>query len=238
MPPPEVEPGQRLVVVLDGNTSWEKVSVEGYRVMTMALDDELPGRLAGVSARLVVNLAAPKALESLSALRAAGNTSRFWGCIADATSNRALALGMVEPATRPLDPDGVLAGIGAYATRGTRVVTVGADVDALVSLRQALARQGMSVSMAWDGKQAADLFTMVKPEVIVLDLDLPRDGYAIAGRLAALEPIPAAVFIAGKDDANGFAVVLRDPAHTQRIVPYDKLLARIVVRPETQPEKR
>jgi hypothetical protein len=32
-----------------------------------------------------------------------------------------------------------------------------------MSLRQALSRGGMSVSMAWDGKQAADLLGVVRP---------------------------------------------------------------------------
>jgi len=64
---------------------------------------------------------------------------------------------------------------------------VGADVDALMSLRQALARKGLSVSMAWDAKQAADLLQVVRPEVVVVDLALPRrDGYGIVARLAAL----------------------------------------------------
>jgi DNA-binding response OmpR family regulator len=73
----------------------------------------------------------------------------------------------------------VLATIRGRGTRGTRVLTAGADADALISLRQALAREGMSVSMAWDGKQAADLLDMIRPEIVVVELDLPpRAGYA------------------------------------------------------------
>src|SRR5207302_254456 len=81
--------------------------------------------------------------------------------------------------------DAIVAALARYAVRGTRVVTAGADVDGLMSLRQALARRGMSVSMAWDGKQASELLVVVRPEVVVVDLGLPRrDGYGILARPA------------------------------------------------------
>src|SRR5206468_11150 len=81
------------------------------------------------------------------------------------------------------DPDDVVETLERYAVRGTRVVTAGADVDALMSLRQALARKGLSVSMAWDAKQAADLLQVVRPEVVVGDLALPRrDGSGSVAR--------------------------------------------------------
>src|SRR5438477_2931508 len=80
-----------------------------------------------------------------------------------------------------------------------------------MSLRQALARRGISVSMAWDAKQAADLLLIVRPEVVVVDLALPRrDGYAIVGRLANVEPAPSTLIVQGADDmAAGFAAVSR-----------------------------
>src|SRR5205809_5880582 len=122
---------------------------------------------------------------------------------------------MVEPSSRPLDPDAILEALGPHAGRGIRVVTAGADVDALMSLRQALARRGMSVSMAWDGKQASELLVVVRPEVVVVDLGLPRrDGYGILARLGTVDPVPAAVVIPAADDfTTAFAAALADPAH-------------------------
>src|SRR5206468_6005595 len=112
--------------------------------------EEAAARLRELDAtRIVANLAAPGTLATLTALRAVGSTARFWGCLAAPAADRVLALGMIEPAVRPIDPDAILALLGSYTTRGTRVVTAGADVDALMSLRQALSRGGMSVSMAW-----------------------------------------------------------------------------------------
>ena len=84
--------------------------------------------------------------------------------------------GVVSPANGPLSREEML------------------SILMLMSLRQALARLGASVSMAWDGKQAADLLAVVQPEVVVVDLGLTRrDGYLIAARLGALEAIPHAV---------------------------------------------
>src|SRR5207244_3821140 len=86
----------------------------------------------------------------------------------------------------------ILPVLGGYATRGTRVVTAGADGDVLMSLRHALTRQGLSVSMAWDAKQAVDLFDAVRPELVVLDLELPpRNGYELVVRLAGAIPVRA-----------------------------------------------
>src|SRR5207253_7778470 len=90
------------------------------------------------------------------------------------------------------DPDAILEALGPHAGRGIRVVTAGADVDALMSLRQALARRGMSVSMAWDGKQASELVGGVRPEVMVVDLDLPRrEGCVTVAGPGAVDPLPS-----------------------------------------------
>src|SRR2546428_13492673 len=148
----------------------------------------------------------------MGALRAAGVSGRFWGCLAAPASDKALPLGMIEPTTRPLDPDAVLHVLGGYAPRGTRIVTAGADGDTLMSLRHALTRQGLSVSMAWDAKQAVDLFEAVRPEVVVLDLELPpRHGYELVVRLAGSSPGPSAVLVYGEGDDTraGFAAPLR-----------------------------
>ena len=189
---------------------------------------------------MVVNLTTPRALETLLALRAAGCSARFWGCLADPNTGRALPLGMIEPAARGLDPEAVLTSLGPCATRGTRVVTVGEDVDAFVSLRQALARQGMSVSMAWNAKQAEELLPLVRPAVVVLDLDLPaREACGIAAQLGACDPPPTTVLVAGSQDrAVGFAAALVDPARAHHLIPLDKLLARFLGRGEAPGERR
>jgi hypothetical protein len=179
--------------------------------------------------RIIANLAAPGVLDALAALRAAGSTACFHGCIAAPGAKKALPLGLLEPAVQPVDPDAVVGALGTYIARGTRVVTIGSDVDVLVTLRQAMARQGMSVSMAWDAKQAADLLVMVKPQLVVVDLNLRREGYGIVARLAAIDPIPNLVVIRGSADPSaGFASVVAEPAHAARTVALESLLLNVL----------
>jgi ActR/RegA family two-component response regulator len=225
----------RRIAVLDVDPVWESAAIAGYEVVLVNPEEDTAGALAELEpARVVVNLAAPGALDAVAALRGAGSESKVWGCIGAAGADRAIAIGIVEVAARPLDCDAILEILKRYTSRGTRVVTAGADVDTLMSLRQAMARLGMSVSMAWDAKQATDLLTVVRPEVLVIDLDLPRQaGYGILARLSAADPIPCAVIVPGKDDAtDAFAAALAQPGMSDLAVPRDRLLADAIGRQE------
>ena len=238
---PRAHGARRLVVVLDVDPVWEGAVIDGTEVTVVKPGSDVFARFVGVTpTRLVVNLAAPGALAAMGALRAAGVSGRFWGCLASPASDKALPLGMIEPATRPLDPDAVLLVLGGYAPRGTRIVTAGADGDTLMSLRHALTRQGLSVSMAWDAKQAVDLFEAVRPEVVVLDLELPpRHGYELVVRLAGSSPVPSAVLVYGEGDDTGagFTAALR-AAPRNGLVPRDRLLANVLGHSEVPPEAR
>ena len=240
-PRPRVHGARRLVIVLDVDPVWEGAVIDGTEVTVVKPGSDVFARFVGVTpTRLVVNLAAPGALAAMGALRAAGVSGRFWGCLASPASDKALPLGMIEPATRPLDPDAVLLVLSGYAPRGTRIVTAGADGDTLMSLRHALTRQGLSVSMAWDAKQAVDLFEAVRPEVVVLDLELPpRHGYELVVRLAGSSPVPSAVLVYGEGDDTGagFAAALR-AAPRNGLVPRDRLLADVLGHSEAPPEAR
>lgn len=230
----ESEGTGHVVAVLDVEGSWDRVT--GHDLIVVPPDAEAADRLGSLTLeRLVVNLAAPGALETLAALRAGGSTARFWGCIADTAKGRGLPLGMIEPAATPLDPNAVVAALEAYVVKGGRVVTAGADVDALMSLRQALTRQGISVSMAWDAKQAADLLGVVRPHVAVVDLDLPRrDGYAIVAGLGAALAAPHAVIV-GTGDPAAFAATLADVTHATRAVPLDRIVSAVLAGNEAAP---
>ena len=230
----ESEGTERVVAVLDVEGSWDRV--DAHDLVVIPPNAEAAERLKGITAeRLLVNLAAPGALETLAALRAGGSTARFWGCIADPAKGRGLPLGMIEPAAAPLDPDALVAALEAYVVKGGRVVTAGADVDALMSLRQALTRQGISVSMAWDAKQATDLLSVVRPHVVVIDLDLPRrDGYAIVAGLGSALAAPHAAIV-GTGDPAGFAATLADVTHASRAVPLDRIVTSVLAGSEAAP---
>ncbi|HEV7732074.1 MAG TPA: hypothetical protein VGR62_07925, partial [Candidatus Binatia bacterium] len=238
---PEVAPAQEApielaceatprIVVLDTDASWDDLTCESHQLTRFAPDADTVTRVVALAPqRLVVNLAVAGALEMVYQLRAAGVTGRCWGMIAGVGAPKVLPLSLIDASCRPLDPDAVIATIGGYAGQGTRVVTVGADVDALISLRQALARQGLSVSMAWNAKQAEDLLGMVKPQVAVVDLDLPqRDGYGIVARLAGMTPVPTMLLVQGVEESGPrFAALLVDPSHRERMVDRGKLLTTV-----------
>ncbi|HLK12785.1 MAG TPA: GAF domain-containing protein [Candidatus Binatia bacterium] len=236
--PREAGSGGRVVAVIDSDATWEGVALDGRTVALLAPDAELAGRLAALAPeRVVLNLAARDALGVLVGLRAAGCQARVWGCIANPATDRGVALGMIEPALHPLDPDAILAALGAFVTRGGRAITVGGEVDGFMSLRQALSRQGISVTMAWDAKQVLDLLPVVRPQAVVVDLDLARrDGYAIAAALGAVSPAPHAILLGGGEDAAAaFAATLTDPRNGTQPVPLDRLLASCVGRSEGPP---
>jgi CheY-like chemotaxis protein len=92
-------------------------------------------------------------------------------------------------------------------------VTAGADVDALMSLRQALSRRRASVSMAWDAKQAREMLGVVRPHAVVIDMSMPkRDGCSIVSAVTALDPLPAPrARVEHRDPAMDFSALLADP---------------------------
>ena len=218
------------VVVVDSNPRWGQTTLHGVEVSHVAPHENAYGAIAKADAdRALVNLAVPGVLETMAACRENGVTVPFCGFLADPDGERGLALGFVELVPGPVDPDDVLVALQTYGPRGTRVLTAGGDADAFISLRQALSRQGMSVSMAWDGKQAQDLLSMVQPEVVVVDLDLPpKGGLHLIVSLLDGDRIPMVVAIPGKTNlAASAATLLKSSAMTARLATLDRLLDRV-----------
>jgi hypothetical protein len=219
------------VVVLDTDQAWTRAPNVGRTVVVLEPKRNLAARLAELGpARVVVNLASAGALDALLSLRSAGFAGPFWGCLADPASNHALPLRLIEPAARPLEPEAVVASIGRFAKKGTRVVTVGDDVEAFVSLRQALARDGLSVSMAWNGRQAEELFPVVRPTLVVLDLELPgKEAPGLVARLAGGRSAPDLVLIGSNTDpSSDFATVLANSPRDSRMLSLSRLLVQVV----------
>ena len=218
------------LLVVDTDACWT-AAARGAPVTVLAPDGTPAPDMR--PERLLVNLAAPNALAGLSTLRQGGVTAPAFGCIVIPGQARGLLIGRLDLAARPIDPDALLAGLQGTFARGTRVVTAGADVDGLISLRQALARLGVSVSMAWDAKQAGDLLAMVHPEVAIIDLELPpKDGCALVARMGLVQPAPLTVVIPkAMDTATAFAATLAHPELARMMVPAQELLARVLAYP-------
>jgi chromosome segregation ATPase len=219
-----------VVAVLDEEGTWADVAVE-QRTMVLALDADPVTRLAAEQPKIaVVNLAAMGALNVLVALRALGARTRIYGYLAKAGSDSVLPLAAIEPAARPLDPDAIVATLGSHMPAHARVVTVGTDVDAMLSLRQALGRHGASVSLAWDTKQATDLLDMIHPHVVVTDLEMARDACIVLARVAMCDPVPTMVLIESTGSGADLTPVLSNPEVTPHLVSRKDFLATLVSR--------
>lgn len=87
-----------------------------------------------------------------------------------------------------ITPDAGIAKVGGMASttdgETLRVLVVDDNVDASTSLAILLRRTGHSVEVAYDGLSATRVAQSLKPDVVLLDLALPRmDGFKV---LAAL----------------------------------------------------
>src|SRR6185295_8916290 len=103
------------------------------------------------------------------------------------------------------------------------------DAAALIEVRQAFVREGMSVSIAWDDKQAADLLEMVRPDIAIVDLTLPpRGGHRFVVEMAASEKSPVIVLVPGSEDpAAGFAAAAGAASARVRPVAPHELLVKL-----------
>src|SRR5262249_3599508 len=100
---------------------------------------------------------------------------------------------------------------------------------------------GMSVAVAWDGKQATDMLGVVRPDVAVIDLEIPpREGYGLVLQLGTVDPL-ATVFLvhASEDIPAGFAAAIGDRAAQVKVLTLDALASDVPNRSEAAaPERR
>jgi CheY-like chemotaxis protein len=205
--------GARSLLVLDVDEAWSAGEGSTLVVSVVAPSDDVATRVAEIGPhRILVNLAAPGAFQAMVTLRAGGCGIRFYGCIARRDDEQTLLLGPVEPAPHRADTDVLVALLTGYAPKAARIMAAGTDANTFISLRQALTRAGMSVSIAWDAKQASDLLEIVRPQLLVLDLGLPpRGAHGLVAQAAAGTPPPVAVLIPGPaDPAAGFLAAMLD----------------------------
>ena len=228
------------VVVIDSIDRWG--SACGQRSVRWMAPDAVSAERCGVADvfRILVNLGAPGALPAMQALRAAGVTTPIWGCVVSPDGERGVVLGPVEHLAPPLDVDAAIEALGPAAAREGRVIAAGTDVDALMSIRQALSRRQAAVSMAWDAKQVADLLSMAQPHALLADLDLPRgDGFAIVAAVAAAKTPPRLVLVGGgADPSRPLTAIARDSGPLLHLQPLATLVTDSVARVEATPQER
>lgn len=204
-----------VLAVIGGGSAFRELALPDLEI---AVVSPKPGIAAWLAerrvGRVVINLAVPGGLDALRELRAEGFGGRISGCIAPPDADVAVALGKIETAARTLDSDAILPILARHAPKGGRLLAAGAPADAVLGLRQELGRAGVSMSIAWDAKQAEDLLPMVRPDVVIVDLALAgHAGHRLVVRLAALDPRPVTILLPGTGDSSaGFGAVFAEYA--------------------------
>jgi CheY-like chemotaxis protein len=221
----------RLVAVVDEGRGWHGAAASENELVALPPRDATPERMAEIGAGyILVNLAVAGAMAAVERFRTAGVTTPLWGCLGSASRETVLGIGPVEILEPPLDPEHVLERLGPYLPHRRRVLAVGADGPAILALRQALARVGLAVSLAWDTKQAVDLLELMRPEIVIVDLGLPpRGGHPLVTALAGALDEPLVVLLpSGEDDERTFAQVAGPVLAGPRAVPREHLITRLL----------
>jgi signal transduction histidine kinase len=99
---------------------------------------------------------------------------------------------ILKPGTAP-----AIAGANGSSKPGHRILLADDNQDALESLATLLQCDGHEVHTAGDGAQALEVAEQCRPNVVLLDIGMPKlDGYEVARRIRALPWGKAAVLIA------------------------------------------
>jgi two-component system KDP operon response regulator KdpE len=119
-----------------------------------------------------------------------------------------------------------------------RVLVADDDPQILKALRIILTAHGYDVSLARDGREAIDLAAHDRPDVIVLDLGMPRlDGVAVIEALRGWTTTPILV-VSGRTDTSGKVDALDAGADDYVTKPFatEELLARLRALTRRTPE--
>jgi chromosome segregation ATPase/CheY-like chemotaxis protein len=113
-----------------------------------------------------------------------------------AYGGRGFVAGMVDYFPHPFEPDGCASRLLGRSGGLQRLLAVSEDVDAMTGIREVLGRVRCSAATAFDGRQAMDLVPMIKPEVVLVDLSLPRgEALRVVSRICT-DPKTASIGIA------------------------------------------
>ena len=210
----------KTLVVLDAGAEWPAVS-SGTEVRVITPGDSVASEMASIEAgACIVNVARADALTSAVALRTGGVPVPFWAVVVANDGDRGIWLGPIDILIRPIEAEAVRAQCTMIAPKSARILAVGSDSATFIPLRQGLMKAGMSVSIAWDLKQASELIDIVHPHVVVLDLGLPaRRAAGFVTELSRVQAPPALVVIPGPAEtltAFSNAIVSHIPAEGAR----------------------
>ena len=84
---------------------------------------------------------------------------------------------------------------------GQRILVVDDDEDIRGLVRELLERRGFAVGEAVDGKQALQVFYEARPDLVLLDVNMPGlDGWATLERIRELSDVPVIMLTARSEE--------------------------------------
>jgi PAS domain S-box-containing protein len=162
-----------------------------------------------ISKRLVGMMGGAIQVES-----AAGKGSTFEVWLPAASTMETAAPAAPAPARAPAASASAPASATAAARNGRTVLVIDDDADARDLMRRFLAREGFDTLTAADGEEGIRLARQFRPDLITLDVVMPRvDGWAVLAALkkdAALAAIPVVMLSILDDHDKGFALGAAD----------------------------
>ena len=99
---------------------------------------------------------------------------------------RGFSLGLTEFFPPPFEPNLCVTRLLERPSPAQKLLVVSDALDATSELRSILTRLGCATSVAFDGKQALNLLPMVRPDTILVDLNLPKgDALRVISKVRA-----------------------------------------------------
>src|SRR3712207_3125442 len=114
-------------------------------------------------------------------------------------------------------------------TRDPRVLVVEDDEDIALALQRSLRMEGYEVRLAADGERALDEAVAFMPDMVILDLGLPKlDGIEVARRLRSDGDVPI-LMLTARDALESRVEGLDSGADDYLVKPFERqeLLARL-----------
>lgn len=112
---------------------------------------------------------------------------------------------------------------------GRRILVVDDDPDILGSIELALRAAGAETRTASDGSAAVSALHDERPDLVVLDMMLPKaSGFLVLERLQELDPAPAVIMVTANQGRRhqAYAESLGVGAYFLKPVPLQRLVAK------------
>lgn len=129
----------------------------------------------------------------------------------------------------------------------SHVLVVDDDEDVCKLTREVFEKKGFSTATAGDGLKALEQVDDRRPDLVLLDLDMPRlDGWGFLERLQGFPDPPPVVFMSGNLDFEAFAkgaragvaAFFRKPIHFSELVTGCERILHAAQRTEGVPDER